>query len=161
LFIDHQSNITSPEKIPVSLLTMTTSTRARGAGSPDRHLRKLRLPQLFPCSAPGPQRQQTSASSPLSCLSIFPSFAFEMRVNTVVRAQSLASNCLRSSARSASRISPRCALSTVAASRTPYTNGTKTDTWICNQATQGQRRWNSVAAQVYVLHLAMLATWGN
>ncbi|EAT92121.1 hypothetical protein SNOG_00626 [Parastagonospora nodorum SN15] len=71
-----------------------------------------------------------------------------MRANSVVRAHSLASSCLRISARSASRLPSRCALSTAAASRTPYTNGTKTDAWICNQKTFMQRRWQSAAAQV-------------
>ncbi|KAF5850773.1 hypothetical protein GGP41_010396 [Bipolaris sorokiniana] len=71
-----------------------------------------------------------------------------MRVQSILRAQSLATSSLRCSARSAARTSSRCALSTIAASRTPYTNGLKTDTWIESQRTQQQRRWNSVAAQV-------------
>lgn len=75
----------------------------------------------------------------------------KMRVQSLLRAQSLATSSLRCSARTAARAPSKCALSTVAASRTPYTNGTKTDAWIGSQKTYGQRRWQSAAAQVYVL----------
>ncbi|KAF3040293.1 Elongation factor G, mitochondrial [Didymella heteroderae] len=67
-----------------------------------------------------------------------------MRVQSLIRAQSLASSSLRTAARTASRAPSRCALSTAAASRTPFTSGLKTDTWINNQ----QKRWQSAAAQV-------------
>ncbi|KAF2856918.1 elongation factor G, mitochondrial [Plenodomus tracheiphilus IPT5] len=71
-----------------------------------------------------------------------------MRVQSLLRAQSLATSSLRCSARSAPRTPSRCALSTITAGRTPYSNGLKTDTWISNQRTNGQRRWASVAAKV-------------
>ncbi|KAI4929711.1 Elongation factor G, mitochondrial [Alternaria infectoria] len=70
-----------------------------------------------------------------------------MRVQSLFRAQALATSSLRSSARSVATPS-RCALSTIAATRTPYTNGTKTDTWIGAHTTKPQRRWQSAAAQV-------------
>ena len=83
-----------------------------------------------------------SPSHSSSCLSY--SFLVKMRVQSLIRAQSLASSGLRTAARTVSRTPSRCALSTAAASRTPFTSGLKTDTWINNQ----QKRWQSAAAQV-------------
>lgn len=94
-----------------------------------------------PRSNEHPQRPASSFHfSP--CLS--SSFLFKMRVQSLIRAQSLASSGLRTTARTASRTPSRCALSTAAASRTPFTSGLKTDAWINNQ----QKRWQSAAAQV-------------
>lgn len=73
----------------------------------------------------------------------------KMRPHSFLRAQSLASSSLRCASRSALSAPSRCTLSTIAASQTPYTNGTKTDTWINGQTRQHQRRWQSAAAQVY------------
>ena len=117
----------------------------------DWHLRpKLRWPNFFLAG----NSTFRSDSRPRVVLSFFFFLkrlrVFKMRVQSLFRAQSLATSSLRCSARSAVRTPSRCALSTIAATRTPYTNGTKTDTWIGSQTTQPQRRWQSAAAQVYV-----------
>ena len=117
----------------------------------DWHLRpKLRWPNFFLAG----NSTFRSDSRPRVVLSFFFFLkrlrVFKMRVQSLFRAQSLATSSLRCSARSAARTPSRCALSTIAATRTPYTNGTKTDTWIGSQTTQPQRRWQSAAAQVYV-----------
>jgi hypothetical protein len=112
---------------------------------------------LFRAALLTPPRRETPCRPLFSNLSLFYTQRLTMRVQSLVRAQSLASSCLRSSTRSASGISSRCALSTAAASRTPYTNGTKTDTWISNQQTRTQRRCQSAAAQVYA---QSCAAWG-
>jgi hypothetical protein len=136
--------------------------RACCAKSADwRHLRNLRSPNFFQTALLGPDPQQTSVSSLLFGPVANPHQLDKMRVSSFVRAQSLASSTLRISARSTCRIPARCALSTATASRTPYTNGTKTSAWICRQQAQLQRRWQSAAAQVYVAVYLELTALGR
>src|SRR5690242_6514585 len=105
---------------------------------------------------PAPDLGPTINASVAPSLSLFLWYLtqFKMRVQSLIKAQSLATSSLRTAARTASRTPSRCALSTAAASRTPFTSGVKTDTWINNQ----QRRWQSAAAQVYV-QLSISATY--
>jgi hypothetical protein len=125
----HSSLQASFYSVQASIRAVNILGSRRHTSTRDWHLRpKLRQPNFF-----------------LERLRVF-----KMRVQSLFRVQSLATSSLRCSARSAAATPSRCALSTIAATRTPYTNGTKTDTWICSQTTQPQRRWQSVAAQVYV-----------
>ncbi|KAF2021880.1 elongation factor G, mitochondrial [Aaosphaeria arxii CBS 175.79] len=71
-----------------------------------------------------------------------------MRVQSFVRAQSLATASLRTSARCASRSSPRSAFSTAALQRSKYPNGSAIGTFLNNNNSSGQKRWQSVAADV-------------
>jgi hypothetical protein len=91
---------------------------------------------------------QTSVSFFRSILLWWPLISLMMRTQSLMRAQSLAATCFRNSARSATRSTPRCALSTATAPRSVYTNGSKTDAWINSQRGFGQRRWQSSAAAV-------------
>ncbi|CAI6335726.1 unnamed protein product [Periconia digitata] len=71
-----------------------------------------------------------------------------MRVQSFARAQSLASGCLRTSIRSTARAPSRKALSTATLTRSAFASGTKTETWIQNQRSINQKRWQSAAADV-------------
>lgn len=90
---------------------------------------------------------ESSPVSPVQLLSLVVEKS-KMRAHFLARAQPLAASSLRCSARSASRVPSRCALSTAAASRTRNINGAKPSIGIHSRRALEQRRWQSVAAQV-------------
>ncbi|KAJ8108770.1 hypothetical protein OPT61_g7942 [Boeremia exigua] len=120
----------APTDSPEEPAAATTTTES----APETTAEKVNVTEAEPVKAETPIPEGESSAMELQT----PNFQGEA---SLIRAQSLATSSLRTGARTASR---RCALSTAAASRTPFTSGVKTDAWINNQ----QRRWQSVAAQV-------------
>ncbi|KAF2751873.1 elongation factor G, mitochondrial [Sporormia fimetaria CBS 119925] len=68
-----------------------------------------------------------------------------MRTQSLLRAHSLAGGCLRSGARSTSRV-PRCAFSSAVLPRAGQSNGAVFGSWMSEKTSAAQRRWQSGTA---------------